>query len=130
MPAFALTSLIDSNGVDNERALKNLYMARACTCFELFESLASRRSNGEAILVLDFLHSFYDSEVPLSNRLLRFSQCCRELQRLAFYRPVTVTTTDSGVENADDFISVLTSVADRIFSPESELEPVKQIALF
>jgi hypothetical protein len=96
----------------------------------LFDSLAGRRSNGETILVLDFLHSFYFSEIPLSIRLLRLSQCCRELQRLAFYRPVTVATTETDLENHEEFTSMLALVADKTFSLETEYDSLKQPTLF
>jgi hypothetical protein len=106
-----------------KQILNRLYTDQAWTCRQLFDSLANRRSNGEAILVLDFLHSFHDPDIPMPVRRFRFEQCCRELQRLAFYRPVTVITTDRSGENSDEFISHLASIADRMFSLESESEP-------
>jgi hypothetical protein len=128
LPGVELARTVHKNTSDAKRVLNGLYIVRTSTCHELFDALASRRSNGEAILILDFLHPFYDTEIPLSMRLFRLSQCCRELQRLAFYRPVAVTMMDTNVQNSDDFISILSSIADRAFYLESELEAVKQIS--
>jgi len=130
LPGLELARTIHRNTTDAKRVLNGLYTIRTSTCYELFDSLASRRSNGEAIFVLDFLYPFYDANIPAPIHFFKLSQCCRELQRLAFYRPVTVIATDTGVESSDDFVSVLTSVADRTFSLESELEKIKQITLF
>lgn len=130
LPGLEIARTIHRNTSDVKRLLNGLYTARTSTCHELFDCLASRRSIGEAILVLDFLDPFGDPEIPLSIRLFRLSQCCRELQRLAFYRPVTVITTETHLENREGFIPGLTSVADITFSLESEYEPVQQPALF
>jgi hypothetical protein len=126
LPGLELARTIHRERSDAKRVLNGLYTIRTSNCYELFDSLASRRSNGEAILVLDFLHPFYDADIPMSVHFLKLRQCCRELQRLAFYRPVTVITTDTEGDHSDDFVSVLTSVADRTFSIGTEFDPVQQ----
>jgi hypothetical protein len=130
LPALELARIIRRNTLNIRPVLNRLYTTRASTCHQLFDSLADRRSNGEPILVLDFLDTFYDPNISLSVRLLRLRQCYPELQRLAFYRPVIVITRDAHVENGDGFISSLTSVADKTLSLESEIELVKQPAFF
>jgi hypothetical protein len=131
LPTSELTDLLCKTTSDVMSVLNRLYTARASTCYQLFDELGSRRSNGEPILVLDFLHTFNDPDIALPVRLFTLKQCCRELSRLAFYRPVSVITQDIHSENlSDDFLSVLTSVADRTFSLEAQFEPVNQTALF
>jgi len=131
LPTSELTDLLCKTASDVTSVLNRLYTSRASTCYQLFDELGSRRSNGEPILVLDFLHTFYDSDIPLPVRLFKLKQCCRELTRLAFYRPVSVIAQDIHTENSsDDFLSVLTSVADKTFSLEAQFEPVNQAVLF
>lgn len=131
LPLSELTDLVCKVTPDVTHALNRLYTARASTCYQLFDELGSRRSNGEPILVLDFLHTFNDVDIPLPVRLFKLQQCCRELTRLAFYRPVSVITKDIHSENSsDEFISILTSVADKTFLLEAQFESVNQTALF
>jgi hypothetical protein len=130
LPAFELTRIIRKNTIDVKQTLNRLRTARASTCYRLFDSLANLPLNGEPILVLDFLHTFYDDDIPLPIRSFKLRQCCQELKRLAFYRPVVVITQQLVVENCEEFIPNLSSVADKTFSIESEIAPVHQPALF
>jgi hypothetical protein len=78
---------------------------------------------------MDFLHTFYDSDIALRTRLFRLRECCRELKRLAFYRPVIVLTQERESEDYEKFIPALRPIADEIFTLEPEPEQIKQSAL-
>ena len=130
LPAYDLTRILRRKTLEVREILNRLYTVRASTCYRLLDSLANIPSNGEPILVLDFLHTFYDPDVRLHVRLLKLRECCRELKRLAFYRPVVVITRELPVEDYQKFSPALHSVADRIFTLEPELEPISQPALF
>jgi hypothetical protein len=130
LPAFTLPRIIREQTTRIREIMSRLYTARASTCHRLFDSLANIPSKGEPILVLDFLHTFYDTDVPLRVRLFRLRDCCRELRRLAFYRPVIVLTQEMTGEEYEKFIPALCSVSDRTFTLDPELEPIKQPALF
>jgi hypothetical protein len=110
--------------------LNRLYTVRASTCYRLFDSLANIPSNGEPILLLDILHTFYDEDIPLRVRLFKLRECCRQLKRLALYRPVLVMTQEMPVEDYEKFIPALRSIADRMLTLEPDLEQIKQPALF
>jgi hypothetical protein len=79
---------------------------------------------------MDFLHTFYDEDIPLRTRLFRLRECCRELKRLAFYRPVIVMTQEMEHEEYLKFIPALHSVTDKTFTLAPEPQSVKQPALF
>jgi len=130
LPAFELTRILRKKTLEVRLTLNRLYTVRASTCYRLLDSLANIPSNGEPILVLDFLHTFYDPDVPLRVRFYKLRECCRELKRLAFYRPVIVMTQEMPVEDYEKFSPALRSVADKILTLEPELEQVKQPALF
>ena len=130
LPAFELTRIVRKNTLKVKQTLNRLQTARTSTCYRLFDSLANLQPNGEHVLVLDFLHTFYDNDIPLPVRFLKLRQCCQELKRLAFYRPVVVLTQGNPVEDCEDFFPILCSVADKTFTLETESEPFQQPVLF
>ena len=130
LPSFDLPRQIREQTTEIKQMMGRLYTARASTCHRLFDSLASIPSKGEPILVLDFLHTFYDADVPLRVRLFRLRECCRELKRLAFYRPVIVMTQEMATEDYEKLMPALYSITDTTLHLEPELEQIKQPALF
>ena len=130
LPAFDLPRIIRGQTTAVREVLNRLYTVRASTCYRLFDSLANIPSNGEPILVLDFLHTFYDADIPLRTRLFRLRECCRELTRLAFHRPVIVMTQRKEAEEYDKFIPTLWLIADQSLTLAPELNPVEQPVLF
>ncbi len=130
LPAFELTRILRKRTLEIRLTLNRLYSVRASTSYRLLDSLANIPSNGEPILVLDFLHTFYDPDVLLLVRLRTLRECCRQLRRLALYRPVIAITQQMPVDDYEKFSPALRSVADKILTLEPELEQVKQPALF
>jgi len=79
---------------------------------------------------MDFLHTFYDEDIPLRTRLFKLRECCRELMRLAFYRPVIVMIQEREGEEYEKFIPALSPLADQTLTLEQEIDPIRQTALF
>ncbi|HET9587955.1 MAG TPA: hypothetical protein VFO91_04105 [Anaerolineales bacterium] len=129
LPAFALTHLLRKRTRHVRQVLDRLYTARASTCYRLFDALANLPSTGEPVLVLDFLDTFYDPDIPLRVRLYKLRECCRELKRLSVYRPVVVITQDRQTEEYEKFLPALCSIADRTLTLEAEPEPARQPVL-
>lgn len=130
LPAYELTRMIRRNTIHVKQTLNRLFSARASTCYRLFDSLANLPSQGEPILILDFMHTFCDDDIPLPVRLLKMRQCCQELKRLAFYRPVIVMTQQMPVDEYETFISTIHPLTTQIFTLEPEIETIQQPALF
>jgi hypothetical protein len=130
LPAFLLSHIVRGRTAEVKEIMNRLHTVRASTCYRLFDSLASVPSRGEPVLVMDFLHTFYDEDIPLRTRLFRLRECCRELKRLAFYRPVIVMTRERESEEYGKFIPALHSITDTTFTLVSESETIKQPALF
>jgi len=130
LPAFALPRILRGHTTEMEETLRRLYVVRASTCYRLFDSLASISLKGEPILVMDFLHTFYDADIPLRARLFKLRECCRELKRLALYRPVLVMTQEREAEDYEKFIPALSSIIERTVTLDPEREPISQPALF
>ena len=130
LPAFSLPRIVRVRTPHVKMTMDRLYSVRASTCYRLFDSLASLPSKGEPVLVMDFLHTFYDEDIPLRTRLFRLRECCRELKRLAFYRPVIVTAQEEEGKDYEKFTPALWPLADQIFTLEPERESIDQPALF
>jgi hypothetical protein len=130
LPAFLLPRIVRGQTTEVKEIMNRLRAVRASTCYRLFDSLANIPSRGEPVLVMDFLHTFYNEDIPLRTRLFRLRECCRELKRLAFYRPVIVMTQEMESEDYKKFIPALHSITDKTFILDSESETIKQPALF
>ena len=130
LPAFTLPRLIRAETTQVKPIMDRLYTARASTCYRLFDSLASTAPNGEPVLVLEFLHTFYDPDIALRTRLFRLRECCRELRRLATHRPVIVMTRQIDNDDFLKFMPALDSVADRTLTLEPESQQITQPVLF
>jgi hypothetical protein len=130
LPAFALPRILRGYTTQLKEIMGRLYTVRASTCYRLFDSLAGIPLKGEPILILDFLHTFYDADIPLRVRLFKLRECCRELKRLAFYRPVVVMAQEMESEEYEKFFPALCSITDKTLTLDPELEPVRQAALF
>ena len=130
LPAYELTRLIRKRTLEVRETLNSLYTVRASTCYRLLDSLANIPSNGEPILVIDFLHTFYNPDIPLRVRFHKLRECCRQLKRLALYRPVVVMTQELPAEEYEKFAPALYSIADKTFTIEPEPEQISQATLF
>ena len=129
LPSYLLPHLLRERTTAIKEILDRLHTVRASTCYRLYDSLASLPSHGEPVLVLDFLHTFYDTDIPLRTRLFRLRECCRELSRLAFYRPVLVITQEREGEEYEKFIPALFSIADLHSTIAPDPEIIQQPAL-
>ena len=130
LPSFILPRMVREHTTGVKTIMDRLHTARASTCYRLFDSLANIPSKGEPVLVMDFLHTFYDTDISLHTRLFRLRECCRELKRLAFYRPVIVMTQEIEGEDYEKFIPALLTTADNTFTLDFEPEQIKQPVLF
>jgi hypothetical protein len=126
LPAYELTRILRRKTLHVRQALNNLRTARTSTCYRLLDTLVNIPPNGEPILVLDFLYTFYDPDVPLRIRLYKLRECCRHLKYLAFYRPMIVMAQELQIEDYEKFSPALLSIADQTLTLESEPEQVKQ----
>ena len=57
-------------------------------------------------------------------------ECCRELKRLAFYRPVIMMIQELEAEDYEKFTPALFPITDKTFTLEPEREQISQPVLF
>ena len=130
LPAFALPRLLRRQTTQVKAIMDHLHTVRASTCYRLLDSLSSTAPGSEPILVLEFLHTFYDDDIPLRTRLFKLRQCCRMLDRLSMDRPIIIMTRRMGNEDFEKFLPALSAIAARTLAIEPEFEPISQPALF
>ena len=130
LPSFALPRAIREQTTEVKAVMSRLHTARASTCYRLYDSLANTSPEGDPILVLELLSTFYDEDIPLRTRLYKLRESCRELKRLAFRRPVIVMTRQMGSEDYEKFLPMLSSIADHTLTLETETDPISQPRLF
>lgn len=130
LPAYELARTLRRHTLKVSEALNRLTTARASTCYRLLDSLANIPSKGEPLLVLDLLHNFYDPDIPLRVRMHTLRECTRELERLAFQRPVVVMTQELAAPEYEQLMQILLPIADKIFRLEAQAEASQQPALF
>jgi hypothetical protein len=130
VPAYGLTRVVRKETTNVSQAFARLQLTRASTCYRLFDSLTNMPKEGEPILVLEFLHTFYDTDIPLRVRFFKLRECCSHLKYLARCRPVILMTHEIQTEDYEKFIPALRSVANKIVYLEPELEQDAEPVLF
>ena len=130
LPGYGLTRLIRRRTPEVKQTLKHVRMARAFTCYQLLDLIAGIRPDEEPLLILDFLNTFHNDDIPLPVRFRVLRQCCGYLQSLAFRKPVAVLVQEWQAEDYGAFLSILVGSADEVLHIESEPARVGQPALF
>jgi hypothetical protein len=130
IPSYSVAHAIRQDTVDVGRVLGNVRLARAFTCYQLLDLLASTRGDGTPILVLDFLHTFFSPDIPLPVRIRTLQACCRNLRRLSPRQPVTVFAVQETDPDYEIFYALLSASMDEVIQPVAEEATVWQPGLF
>ena len=130
LPGYGLTRLIRHRTPEVKQTLKHVGMARAFTCYQMLDLIANIRPDDEPLLILDFLNTFLNDDIPLPVRFRVLRQCYGHLQRLAFHKPVVVLVEERSVEDYAAFYGILAQNADEVLHIEGEPVRVCQPALF
>jgi len=130
IPSYSVAHSIRRSTVELERVLKGVRLARAFTCYQLLDLLAAAPVDGCPVLVLNFLHTFFSPDIPLSVRLRTLRECCHHLRRLSRHQPVTVFALRIPVKDYEIFYPILAASADEVLQPEVENPASWQSALF
>lgn len=106
-----------------EETLNNLIIGRPANCSRLQNQLEQAEKQPNAILILNFLHPFFDPDIeaPLRQRILE--RCCLSLKSLSQSKPVTILVRKMASEEYQNFFESVTSVADEILEVEEEPTP-------
>lgn len=111
-------------------ALDNMIVTRARTCFQLLDLLKEADKQNKPVLILDFLHHFYNQDVRLSLRDHLLEQCCHYAKRLSLSNLVTVLVPKRKTEDYNRFFPLLAIIADDILSKDDSSQKTSQDLLF
>ena len=97
-----------------DEMLENLVLARPFTCLQLLDLLMEAEGQDKPVLVLDFLHLFYNADVDLSLRYATLEQCCQHTKHLSFSNPVIILVASLAVEEYRRFFPLVASIANEM----------------
>ena len=124
IPTYALVQLIRRKTPEVQQVLGRVRLARPFTCYQVLDLLEEVRPESDPILVLDFLHHFYNPDIQPDVRRRVLEHCCRHLQRLALSRPLIVFVEQMRTEEYGAFFPLVAAAADEILQtdemPEAE----------
>ncbi len=94
--------------------LEHPILGRPSTCFQLRDQLEKTEYQPHPVLILNFLHHFYDPDIELTLRQRVLADCCQRVQVLAISRPVLVLVRVMPAAEYPLFLQPLTSIASEI----------------
>jgi hypothetical protein len=108
-----------------DEVLDHLILSRPFTCLQLLDLLIEADKQNKPVLLLDFLHLFYDSDVDLSLRYSTLEDCCQYTKRLSFSNPIALIVPSLAMEDYRRFFPLVASIADEIieFADPPSKEP-------
>ena len=114
IPTYALVQSVRRRTTEVQQVLGRVRLARPFTCYQLLDLLEDIRPERDPVLVLDFLHHFYNPDIqpPVRQRVLE--QCCKHLQRLALLRPLIVFVERLPTEEYRQFLPRVAAAADEV----------------
>ncbi len=131
VPTYALVQSIRRRTTEVKEVLDRVRLGRPFTCYQVLDLLEGVRPERDPILVLDFLHHFYNPDIQPGVRKRVLEQCCRQLQRLAISRPLLVFVEQMPTEEYASFFPLVAAIADDILQSDSVPDPGDgQLALF
>jgi len=101
-------------------------IGRPATCLQLRDQLEQAERQPHPVLVLNFLHHFFDPDVDLTLRQRVLEQCCQQIKHLSLSKPVVILIQYLPIEEYQQFFPLLCSVADEII--ETTTEPLTEIS--
>lgn len=101
-------------------ALDNPILMRPFTCYQFLDLLVSADWENKPVLILDFLHLFYNPDIHVSVRHRILEQCCRHAQFLSLSHSIGITAPHLDTEEYQRFFPMLTAVATEIIPLEEK----------
>lgn len=131
LPTYALVRFLRRRTPSLPQVLGRIRLARPFTCYQLLDLLTDIRPERDPVLVLDFLHHFYNPDIPVAVRQRVLEQCCRRLEQLALTRPLLVFVQSLPTEEYQELFPLVERMADRVLqAPEPDRQEALQPSLF
>ncbi|RPI98919.1 MAG: hypothetical protein EHM39_07395 [Chloroflexi bacterium] len=130
--AYHVARALRRQTLDLRGALARIDLARVFTCYQMETLLLNAVPQVAPTLVLDFLATFYDENVPYAERRRLLARCAALLQRLSRRAPVVVSARPAfpGQAERASLLDLLARSADQVLEAEPPPEPLTPPRLF
>jgi hypothetical protein len=129
---YALARLLRQQTHHVQAALKQVWLSRAFTCYQMVAMLAELPLDGTPVIVLDMLGTFLDENVNFSKRKRLLDNTLNLLRRISQRAPVAVwaRTRSSATDEDEQLLTALLETAQDIWELQPAEMPVHQLPLF
>ena len=130
---YALARGLRAHTHQVEAALKQVWLSRAFTCYQMGAMLAELPVDGTPVIVLDMLATFLDENVTFNKRLRLLDSSLNLLRRISQGAPVAIwarTRTASATTEDQQLLTPLLEVAHDIWELQALETPTHQLPLF
>jgi hypothetical protein len=114
IPTYALVQSVRRKTTEVQQVLGHVRLTRPFTCYQVLDLLEGTRPEHDPILILDFLHHFYNPDIQPSVRRRVLEHCCKHLQRLALMRPLIVLVENLPTDEYREFFPLVAASADEV----------------
>jgi hypothetical protein len=102
------------------KVLEHPILGRPSTCLQLRDQLEKADTQPHPVFILNLFHHFLDPDVDLVLRQRVLVDCCKSIQTLAISRPVLILIRAMPVDDYQDFLPFLTSLATEVIEIEEK----------
>ena len=131
---YALARALRRRTHQIQPALKQVWLSRAFTCYQMTAMLAELPINGTPVIILDMLSTFLDENVNFTKRQRLLDNSLNLLRRISEGAPVAVwaRTQTAAVDNSEaaQLLTPLLETAQDIWQLQAPEVPVHQLPLF
>lgn len=112
--------------------LGRISISRAFTCYQMLSLLDATSASGETILLLDFLATFYDENVPFVDRSRLLKIALLHIQRLSRNNGLLVVVHPSAVPSPQvtQLVQYLINETPEVFISDATPKPPEPLRLF
>jgi len=131
---YALARALRRRTHQIQPALKQVWLSRAFTCYQMTAMLAELPINGTPVIILDMLSTFLDENVNFIKRLRLLDNSLNLLRRISEGAPVAVwaRTQTAAVDSSEatQLLTPLLETAQDIWQLQAPEMPIHQLPLF
>ncbi len=129
---YALARALRRHTHQVQGALKQVWLSRAFTCYQMVAMLAELPIDGTPVIVLDMLATFLDENVNFTKRQRLLDNSLNLLRRISEGAPVAVWARSRSPDNqeAQQLLTPLLESAHDIWELQAQETPEHQLPLF
>lgn len=129
---YALARALRRHTHQVQAGLKQVWLSRAFTCYQMVAMLAELPINGTPVIVLDMLSTFLDENVNFTKRQRLLDNSLNLLRRISQGAPVAVWARSRPSDNteAQQLLTPLLEASHDIWELQAQETPEHQLPLF